>query len=104
MRHSYGGGRDVGSFCHWCGEPVGCCTVRTGSHVFCRNGRRCQQAHARAFRKYQSRVTVGRISPADLVRPSKVDDNATKAKPAVSSSRMIVGSRLRGGNARKGGK
>lgn len=101
MRYGYGSGRDVGSFCHWCGEAVSHSTVRTGNHLFCRNNRKCQQAHARAFRRYKARVTAGDIDGAGQVANSGPNGNANAAKPAAAMRPAIAQSRLRKGNARR---
>jgi hypothetical protein len=101
MKYAYGSGRDVGSFCHWCGEAVSHSTVRTGNHLFCRNGRKCQQAHARAFRKYTSRVTTTRISGADVAASSGPNGNANGAKPASPMPAAIAKDRSSHGNAKR---
>jgi hypothetical protein len=101
MRYGYGMGQNVGGYCHWCGASVSNSLVRTGNHLFCRNGRKCQQAHARAFRKYQSRVTVPAPRGAGLASMPGPNRNAQRVEPAPSSSPAIAKDRGRKGNEKR---
>jgi hypothetical protein len=96
---------DPGNRCHWCGEPVGEKRgFRTGTHVYCANGRKCQMAHARARAKYTARVTASAPAEPGQVESPAAGGNGSRPTRIPTSSRTIAGSRLTGGNARKGRK
>ncbi len=92
---------DVGHYCHWCGAEVHGRGPKTGKHVYCRNNGKCKMAHARAFAKYNRRVTLGEISPAGLGRCSSSKGNGDGDAACRGSSGAISKTAARRSNQRK---
>lgn len=95
-------GPKLGEHCHWCGAFVrddG--RVKAGNHVFCRNGRKCQMAHARAYRKYKARVIPGPPAAGTPGSCSSSKGNARKRRPTAPSSGAIRRDRAKEGNGKK---